>query len=101
MDTNSLEWNERPRIVSFHSNRSNPVEISQDTPSYARTDPAPTHDKNNAIKYYYVLPFLILSAIPTSLIIESSNAAVVRYIPQYLRGLFYSDILLSLLGGSS
>ena len=28
MDTNSLEWNERPRIVSFHSNRSNPVEIS-------------------------------------------------------------------------
>ena len=33
MDTNSLEWNERPRVVSFHSNRSNPVEISQDTPS--------------------------------------------------------------------
>ena len=28
MDTNSLEWNERPRIVSFHSNRSNPVELS-------------------------------------------------------------------------
>ena len=24
----SLEWNERPRVVSFHSNRSNPVEIS-------------------------------------------------------------------------
>ena len=23
MDTNSLEWNERPRVVSFHSNRSN------------------------------------------------------------------------------
>ena len=28
MDTNRLEWNERPRAVSFHSNRSNPVEIS-------------------------------------------------------------------------
>ena len=26
MDTNSLEWNERPRIASFHSNRSNPAE---------------------------------------------------------------------------
>ena len=24
MDPNSLEWNERPRVVSFHSNRSNP-----------------------------------------------------------------------------
>ena len=32
MDTNSLEWNERPRVVSFHSNRSNLVEVSQDTP---------------------------------------------------------------------
>ena len=32
MDTNSLEWNERPRVVSFHSNPSNPVEVSQDTP---------------------------------------------------------------------
>ena len=28
-----MEWNERPRVVSFHSNRSNPVELSQDTPS--------------------------------------------------------------------
>ena len=28
MDTNSLEWNERPRIASFHSNRSNPAEKS-------------------------------------------------------------------------
>ena len=27
MDTNSLEWNERPRAVPFHSNGSNPVEI--------------------------------------------------------------------------
>ena len=26
MDTISLEWNERPRIDSFHSNRSNPAE---------------------------------------------------------------------------
>ena len=25
---NSVEWNERPRVVSFHSNRSNPVERS-------------------------------------------------------------------------
>ena len=33
MDTNSLEWNERPRIASFHSDRSNPAEISYDTPS--------------------------------------------------------------------
>ena len=32
MDTNSLEWNERPRVVSFHSNRSSPVKRSQDTP---------------------------------------------------------------------
>ena len=30
MDTNGLEWNERPpRVVSFHSNRSNPVETIQ------------------------------------------------------------------------
>ena len=28
MDTNGLEWNGRPRVVLFHSNRSNPVEIS-------------------------------------------------------------------------
>ena len=25
-----LEWHERPRVVSFHSNRSNPVEVSSD-----------------------------------------------------------------------
>ena len=29
--TNSLEWNELPRVVSFHSN---PVEISEDTPRW-------------------------------------------------------------------
>ena len=28
MDTNGLEWDERPRLVSFHSNCPNPVEIS-------------------------------------------------------------------------
>ena len=34
MDTNTwkqVEWNERPRIASFHSNRSNSAEWSQDT----------------------------------------------------------------------
>ena len=39
MDTNSLEWNERPRVVSFHSipTVSTPVKISSDTPSYRCT----------------------------------------------------------------
>ena len=32
MGTNCLEWNERSRVLSFHSSRSNPVEKIQDTP---------------------------------------------------------------------